>query len=69
VLSQITNKPIIAHSVIPDVIRTGDDVIAEQIRPNDDVIADLTRTDDGVIAGLTRNPIRTLFKLLFFICL
>jgi hypothetical protein len=62
----VTNKQIIVHSVIADVIRTDDGVIAEQIRANDDVIADLT--DDDVIAGLTRNPIRILFKLLFFIC-
>jgi hypothetical protein len=55
--------------VIPDVIRTNDDVIADVIRANDDVIAEQIRTDDGVIAGLTRNPIRTLLKLLFFICL
>jgi hypothetical protein len=54
----VTNKQIIVNSVIPDLIRTGDDVIAEQIRTNDDVIA-----------GLTRNPIRILLKLFFFICL
>jgi hypothetical protein len=65
----VTNKQIIANSVIPDLIRTGDDVIADVIRTNNDVIAEQIRSDDGVIAGLTRNPIRILFKLLFFICL
>jgi hypothetical protein len=43
----VTKKQIIANSVIPDLIRS----------------------DDDVIAGLTRNPIRTLLKLFFFICL
>jgi hypothetical protein len=59
----VTNKQIIANSVIPNVIRADDDVIAEQIRTNDDVIALRAPT-----RNLIRNPIRTLLKLLFFIC-